>query len=339
MMRKLLYAAIFIASLHPSQAQDTFSICAVDTITGQVGSAGASCIDANSIATGVLIISDVHPGVGVVHTQSYWLPANQNYAKALMNAGRSPQQIIDSLVAKDAQNNPGIRQYGIVDLSGGKARVAAYTGSNCLDYKNHIIGKNYAIQGNILDGKYILDSMESRFKRTNGDLACKLMAALQGAKVVGADTRCFGSNNSSLSSFLRVACPNDMGTNYSINLVVDQGPYGFEPIDSLQKLFNNVSTCSNPLNCITGITDSNKPLPEVRVMPNPAKEAVTFSIADRVRTEGPLEVFSNQGKLVWKEELLGRREITLEKGTLSPGIYFFRLASDGKKITGKFVIQ
>ena len=47
-------------------SDDTFSIVAVDTMTGQVGSAGASCIQ------GSIIISDIHPGLGAIHTQSYW---------------------------------------------------------------------------------------------------------------------------------------------------------------------------------------------------------------------------------------------------------------------------
>ena len=62
---------------------------------------------------------------------------------------------------------------------------------NCFDYKNHIIGDHYAIQGNILLGQSILDSMESRFLNTSGSLSEKLMASLQGAKVIGADTRCY----------------------------------------------------------------------------------------------------------------------------------------------------
>ena len=39
-------------------SQDTFSICAVDTVTGEVGGAGASCIDNSAIAGGVVIIND-----------------------------------------------------------------------------------------------------------------------------------------------------------------------------------------------------------------------------------------------------------------------------------------
>src|SRR5688500_5536204 len=98
-MKKVLFS-IWALALPVSvlNAQDTFSICAVDTVTGEVGSAGASCIDGTQIAGGVVIISDVHNGVGVIHTQSYWLIQNQNYANSLMVAGLSPQQIIDSLV-------------------------------------------------------------------------------------------------------------------------------------------------------------------------------------------------------------------------------------------------
>lgn len=127
------------------QAQDTFSITAIDTITGEVGSAGASCIDETAIPTGCYILSDVKPGIGVIHTQAYWNPANQNYASSLMDLGLHPEDIIDSLVAHDVQNNPHIRQYGVIDLHEGSVRRAAYTGVNCDDYKNHILGPNYTI--------------------------------------------------------------------------------------------------------------------------------------------------------------------------------------------------
>ena len=91
----------------------TFSIVAVDTTTGEVGSAGGSCI------AGSIIISDIHPGVGAIHTQSYYLQANQNYASTLMDEGYSPEEIIQLLEENDVQNNPSIRQYGIVDLYSG----------------------------------------------------------------------------------------------------------------------------------------------------------------------------------------------------------------------------
>ena len=88
----------------------TFSITAVNIHTHEVGSAGGSCI-ANSI-----IISDIHPGVGVIHTQSYWNSANQTYASDLMDQGFSPLEIINLLEENDVSNNPTIRQYGITDI-------------------------------------------------------------------------------------------------------------------------------------------------------------------------------------------------------------------------------
>ena len=72
----------------------TFSIVAVDRNTREVGSAGGSCI-ANSI-----IISDIHPNVGVIHTQSYWLSSNQTYASNLMNQGYSPLKACEEAICR-----------------------------------------------------------------------------------------------------------------------------------------------------------------------------------------------------------------------------------------------
>ncbi|MEJ2595500.1 MAG: DUF1028 domain-containing protein, partial [bacterium] len=178
----LIIAAGFVFSL---SAQDTFSICAIDTVTGEVGSAGASCVYINQ---GVMIISYVSPGVGVIHTQAWYRPANKAYGISLMNQGIPPEDIIDSLVANDDQGTPSLRQYGIVDFREGVVSSAAFTGVDCDDYKNHIIGPNYTIQGNILLGQEILDSIEARFLAAEGELVCRLMEALQGANVPGADT-------------------------------------------------------------------------------------------------------------------------------------------------------
>ncbi len=336
-MKKISFLLSFLA-VNTLVAQDTFSICAVDTVTGEVGSAGASCIDASQIATGVLIISDIHNGVGVIHTQSYWDPSNQLYAQSLMNMGLSPQQIMDSLVANDATANPLIRQYGAVDLFNGGARSAAYTGSNCLNYKNHILGPNYAIQGNILLGQQILDSMESRFLNAPGDLACKLMAALQGANVVGADTRCLTSGNSSKSGFLRVACPNDAPGSYSIDVVVPIGPPGFEPIDSVQTLFNNIHNCSTPLVCPVGINPVDSDIDfSVSIVPNPVTETSVIIVSGNKKQKFELFIYSNNGQLVARAALREKYEILSDK--FSKGIYYYRVVSaSGQIANGKFVV-
>lgn len=238
MKKRTFLLPIFLFLLVISASgQDTFSICAIDPATGEVGSAGASCVG------GSIIISDVHPGVGVIHTQSYWVSQNQQYASQLMKAGVSAAHIIDSLVANDVQSNAEIRQYGVVRLEDGTVQVKAFTGKDCFDYKNHIEGPTYSIQGNILLGQHVLDSMKARFEREKGDLACKLMAAMQGAKIAGADSRCLASGSSSLSSFIRVAKPSDSPENLFIDINIPSGPEGFEPIDSLQRRFDQVHTC------------------------------------------------------------------------------------------------
>ena len=292
--------AICLFNLSNTQAQDTFSITAVDPVTMQVGSAGASCV------AGSIILSDVHPGVGVIHTQASYLAANQNYARSLMNMGLSPQQIIDSVVLHDAGNNPTIRQYGIVDLIGG-GRRAGYTGVNCQNWKGHILGPTYTIQGNILLGPQILDSMEWRFLNTPGTLATKLMAALQGAKVVGADTRCISRNTSSISAFLRVARPTDPVNNLWLDLNVNNTLSGHDPIDSLQILYNIWLT--------TGITPISGEVPDKPFLyqnyPNPFNPVTVIKFG----------VVSEQHVRLTIYDVLGKEIAVLTDANLKPGTY------------------
>ena len=250
-----LLLGLFLCVCGTAEAQDTFSIVAVDLATGQVGSAGATCLDDNQIAGGAVIISDVIPDVGAIHTQSYWIPANQNAAHdQVVDNGLSPEELMAWLEDNDAENNPAVRQYGMADLVSGVARAAAFTGANCFDVKDHIVGEHYAIQGNILLGEEILTQMEAGFLETPGTLAEKLMAALQGANVAGADTRCLEEGVSSRSAFLRVAYPGDDPEALTLDLVVSLTPFGVEPIDVLQEEFN-------AWNGTSGLTEQNGDAP------------------------------------------------------------------------------
>lgn len=271
-MKHTLHLFIFLFLALAVNAQDTFSIVAVDTLTGEVGSAGASCLDNSAIAGGAIIISDVLPGRGAIHTQSYWQPANQTNAHNQMEAGLSPQEIIDWLVANDVQNNPAIRQYGIVDFDAdGHARSAAFTGGSCFDWKGHITGPNYSIQGNILLSEAIVDSMEARFLREEGTLADKLMAALQGANVVGADTRCAPEGVSSLSAFLRMARPENNPDSLYLDLNVPETPFGVEPIDVLQQLYDEWKI-------MVSVPEKRQAV-SMKLFPNPANDLVHYQLS------------------------------------------------------------
>ena len=321
-MRKVLLGTALAVILGSTKAQDTFSIVGVDTITGEVGSAGASCVDL--IAFGITdpsFLGDLIPGKGAINTQASYLAANQNNARARMNLGDTPPQIISWLQANDAGGNPSIRQYGIAAIVSGSAMTAGHTGTNCLNYKNHIAGKNYCIQGNILSGQPILDSMEARFKNTPGTLACKLMAALQGANVVGADTRCSSNNSSSLFAFLKVSKPSDVYGSPYISIGVRTATNTFiEPIDSLQTIANNMNLCS----ITTGIKE-NKIEDRIGVYPNPAGDHISVLNFSGYKT-GAVIIRNAIGQIVYSEE---KEEISITE--LKPGIYFVEVNLLGTK--------
>ena len=95
-----------------------------------------------------------------------------------------------------------------------------------------------AVQGNILLGPQILAGMERAFLSTPGELAVKLMAALQGANVPGADTLCLAAGKPARSAFIRVARPGDSRRHYALELMVNDTPPGANPIDLLQEKFD-----------------------------------------------------------------------------------------------------
>jgi len=332
-MKRVVTIICLWAILAPSFlfAQETFSIVAVDTNTMEVGSAGASCI------AGSIIISDVHPSRGAIHTQAFYIGANQFYARSLMASGHSPQQIIDSVTTNDTQGNPGIRQYGVVDFHNGSSRSAAYTGTNAFVYANHITGPNYSIQGNILIGPEILDSMEARFLRTPGLLCHKLMAAMQGANVPGADTRCLNDSISSISSFIRIAKPGDHPDSLWLDLNVPSTPTGQEPIDSLQTLFDE---WKGPDTAVTFSEYGSIISERCRVFPNPSSDKALFVLDNSFGSCGfKLMVFNLNGQLATQHEVSGC-EWHIPKDTLQPGIYIYRLTSKrGNICFGKLMIE
>lgn len=128
-MKKLITGLLLMYSLL-SFAQDTFSIVAADPVTGEVGSAGASCLDlyVNNTDWDPDFITDVLPGKAAINTQAYVNLTSKNNASQRMLAGNSSSQIINWLINHDAQGTSEIRQYGIAALINGAASVKAYRG-------------------------------------------------------------------------------------------------------------------------------------------------------------------------------------------------------------------
>ena len=330
-MRNITLSILFIiTSIINGISQDTFSIVAMDPITGEVGSAGASCVDldANNLPTDDFL-GELFPGLGAINTQAYYIPANQANARARMNEGYTPSEIIEWLINNDVQNQPQFRQYGIVGKVGENIETAAYTGVATDDYKNDITGPNYSIQGNILLGEEVLNGMEAGFLNTEGDLACKLMGALQGANIVGADFRCTNNGTSSLFAFVKVAQPSDIFGDPSFLLSVRTGSSDqIEPITELQILFDENRDCES-----LGLSKFDNDFP-FSIYPNPSNNFVSLRALSDLETYN-VTIISITGAVVYNSYFISNTVINVSG--ISKGIYFINITNKNASYTSKWI--
>ena len=157
----------------------TFSIVARDPVNGDLGVA----VQSKFLAVGS-VVPWASAGAGAIATQAL---ANISYGPEglqLLEQGLSAEAALDQLVAADDGRDH--RQLGIVDRNG---LAAAYTGSACLDWAGHETGEGFACQGNILDGPEVVRAMAERFRQSRGELAERLVAALEAAQSAGGDRR------------------------------------------------------------------------------------------------------------------------------------------------------
>lgn len=130
------------------------------------------------------IVSWAEAGVGAVATQSV---ANVDYGPrglALMREGLSARQALSALV----ENDPGrdVRQVAMVDAHG---RVAVHTGPRCIPAAGHLEGDGFAVQANLMVSDAVWPAMKRAFEAADGDLADRLVAALEAAQAAGGDVR------------------------------------------------------------------------------------------------------------------------------------------------------
>ncbi|MFT4942762.1 MAG: putative Ntn-hydrolase superfamily protein [Patiriisocius sp.] len=322
-MKKLYMILIAALLSFQAQAQDTFSIIAVDPATGDIGSAGASCVDGAANFGGIIdIITKIIPGRGGVNSQAYVCIPNSNLNNAItqMETGATPDEIIDYLLNNDSCNsqnfNPAYRQYGIADFDpNGDPRTAGFTGTAADDYKDDIQGANYSVQGNILLNETVLNNMQANFNSTTGTLADKLMSAMQGANFAGADSRCLARGTSSTSAYLLVYKADDEINNPHIRLNIEEMPFGEEPIDSLQSLYNQFLGSNE-----TALKN------KLQLYPNPVDSEFTLYYEPGVLIK-KLSISDMQGKVILqpKQEASNQGALTITTSRLTKGIYFLHV--------------
>lgn len=182
MFRPLLFTVLGLLCTAPGAGEPlahTYSIVARDPATGEMGVA----VQSHWFSVGS-IVTWAEAGVGAVATQSFVDPAYGPRALELMRRGTTAPDALKALVAADPQ--PHGRQVAMVDAAG---RAAAYTGKAAIAAAGHHIGTGYSVQANLMASARVWPAMAAAFERTTGDLADRLLAALEAAETEGGDAR------------------------------------------------------------------------------------------------------------------------------------------------------
>jgi uncharacterized Ntn-hydrolase superfamily protein len=163
----------------PYKPVHTYSIVARDTVTGELGVA----VQSHWFSVGSLV-TWAEAGVGAVATQSFVDPAYGPLGLDLMRAGKSAREALDGLLTADPGKN--LRQVAMIDARGG---VAAHTGARCIEAAGHLVGDNFSVQANLMLNATVWGAMAEAFRYEKGDLADRMLAALDAAEAAGGDIR------------------------------------------------------------------------------------------------------------------------------------------------------
>ncbi len=234
----------------PSVPLSTWTIVAADPKTGDVGVAGASCVDVYVDAIAALV-----PGKGVAVAQALWDRDNRNKVFELLRAGEAADAILGKVT--DRMFDPGVvdRRYGIVTLNSGKAMVRGFTGSDAFTWAGSRQDPDRAVtvQGNILAGPGVVDDALKAFQ-SETNLPEALMRALEAGSVAGGDSRCNNTRGKQTASAAFILLARGGGKPYAardigisdqgkpdspwLALSVREPQFGRNPVAELRKKFD-----------------------------------------------------------------------------------------------------
>jgi uncharacterized Ntn-hydrolase superfamily protein len=157
----------------------TYSIVARDPQTGAFGVA----VQSHYFSVGSAV-PWAEAEVGAVATQAFSKTSYGPKGLDLMRAGDSAEEALHALVTAD--EHAARRQVAMVDAQG---RAAAHTGGQCIDYAGHRTADGVSVQANMMERDTVPDAMLAAYESTAGDLAGRLLAALDAAEGEGGDIR------------------------------------------------------------------------------------------------------------------------------------------------------
>ena len=252
----------------------TFSIVARDPATQELGIA----VQSRAFRAGA-IVPFAKAGVGAIATQA---AANQSYGPrgmAMLEQGMSPEQVVQRLTSEDSGR--ATRQLAIIDAQG---RLKAYTGTGTNAWAGHIEGKDYSVQGNILAGEGVVKAMAKAFEETKGELAVRLMAALDAGQAAGGDAR--GMQAGAIYVVKPITDPS-VTTDKWVDVRVDDSP---NPFKELRRLLNIAlagrhSQLSGQLATEGKFTDAIEAQKQALTM-NPTDDQLIYGLAQRYAQAG-----------------------------------------------------
>lgn len=198
----------------------TYSIVARDPATGQIGVA----VQSHWFSVGSLV-AWAEPGIGAVATQSFVDPSYGPLGIELMRAGKDAPNALKALLLADSDRES--RQVAMVDVKG---TVAVHTGSKCIPAAGHVTGDGFSVQANLMEKPTVWPAMAQAFRSAKGDLADRMIAALEAAEREGGDIR------GRQSAAILIVGPKPSGTPWNdriFDLRVEDHP---QPVAELKRL-------------------------------------------------------------------------------------------------------
>jgi uncharacterized Ntn-hydrolase superfamily protein len=163
----------------------TFSIVARCRKSGDFGVATATaapCVGA--------LLPFAQEGVGAIATQA-WVNVNLGHqGLELMRTGLTVKSALEALLADD----PGREKRQVIGID--PEAAFGFTGTECTDAKGHIVDGDFAVAGNILADKRVLEEMAQAFRHSKGELSSRLLRVIEAGQSAGGDSR--GKQSSAL---------------------------------------------------------------------------------------------------------------------------------------------
>jgi uncharacterized Ntn-hydrolase superfamily protein len=208
-MKRLVFFLLLAATLYAQMPQrplrpvSTFSIVARDPQTGELGVA----VQSHWFAVGQ-IVPWAEAGVGAVATQSFVDPSYGQLGLDLMRRGKNSRDTLRGLLMAD--HGRAVRQVAMIDAKGD---VVVWTGGKDIAAAGDVAGgddstpeidaarlpagydgriswgKDFSVQANLMANDKVWPAMAKAFEEAKGDLADRMLAALDAAQSVGGDIR------------------------------------------------------------------------------------------------------------------------------------------------------